>query len=38
MGRPSRIHVAIARDDQGSIARVQVGGQAIVVAEGTLHL
>jgi len=36
MGRPSRIHVAITSDDRGEIMRVQVGGQAVRVAEGTL--
>jgi trans-2,3-dihydro-3-hydroxyanthranilate isomerase len=36
MGRPSRIHVAIAADGNGAITRVQVGGQAVLVARGTL--
>jgi predicted PhzF superfamily epimerase YddE/YHI9 len=36
MGRPSRLHIAITRDANGSITRVQVGGQAVLVAEGTL--
>ena len=36
MGRPSRIHIAIAQDANGAISRVQVGGQAITVARGTL--
>ena len=36
MGRPSRIHIAIAVDASGDISRVQVGGQAVLVAEGTL--
>jgi trans-2,3-dihydro-3-hydroxyanthranilate isomerase len=36
MGRPSRIHIAIASDSAGAISRVQVGGTAVVVAEGTL--
>jgi trans-2,3-dihydro-3-hydroxyanthranilate isomerase len=36
MGRPSRIHIAITEDDAGAITRVQVGGEAIVVARGTL--
>jgi trans-2,3-dihydro-3-hydroxyanthranilate isomerase len=35
MGRPSRIHIAITEAD-GAISRVQVGGQATVVAQGTL--
>ena len=34
MGRPSRIHIAIARDAAGTITRVQVGGQSVLVAEG----
>jgi predicted PhzF superfamily epimerase YddE/YHI9 len=38
MGRPSRIHMAIARDAAGTITRVQVGGQAVLVAEGMLSL
>jgi trans-2,3-dihydro-3-hydroxyanthranilate isomerase len=36
MGRPSRIHIAIAQAAGGDINRVQVGGQAVVVAKGTL--
>jgi trans-2,3-dihydro-3-hydroxyanthranilate isomerase len=38
MGRPSRIHVAITISGQGAIERVQVGGQAVLVAEGRLAL
>jgi trans-2,3-dihydro-3-hydroxyanthranilate isomerase len=38
MGRPSRIHIAITRDASGAITRVQVGGRAVLVAEGTLTL
>jgi trans-2,3-dihydro-3-hydroxyanthranilate isomerase len=38
MGRPSRLHVAITSDDRGSIRRVQVGGQSVLVAEGTLQV
>lgn len=38
MGRPSRIHISITQDDSGAISRVQVGGQAIVVAKGTLAI
>ena len=38
MGRPSRLHIAITRDASGTITRVQVGGQAVLVAEGTLTL
>jgi trans-2,3-dihydro-3-hydroxyanthranilate isomerase len=36
MGRPSRIHIAIGVDSSGAIRRVQVGGQAVLVAEGRL--
>jgi trans-2,3-dihydro-3-hydroxyanthranilate isomerase len=38
MGRPSRIHISITQDHSGAIARVQVGGRAVVVAEGALRL
>jgi trans-2,3-dihydro-3-hydroxyanthranilate isomerase len=38
MGRPSRIHVAIGQQPDGSIARVQVGGQSVLVARGQLTL
>jgi trans-2,3-dihydro-3-hydroxyanthranilate isomerase len=36
MGRPSRIHIAIGIDDRGEITRVQVGGKAVRVGEGTI--
>ena len=36
MGRPSRIHIAIGQAAGGAINRVQVGGQAVIVAQGTL--
>lgn len=36
MGRPSRIHIAIGVDAGNAITRVQVGGQAVLVAEGRL--
>lgn len=36
MGRPSRIHIAITTTDTGAVSRVQVGGQAIIVAKGSL--
>jgi trans-2,3-dihydro-3-hydroxyanthranilate isomerase len=36
MGRPSRIHIAITSDERDTITRVQVGGQAVLVAEGRL--
>ena len=35
MGRPSRIHISIEEGD-GRISRVRVGGQAVVVGEGTI--
>ena len=38
MRRPSRIHIAIATDASGAITRVQVGGQAVFVGEGTINL
>ncbi len=37
MGRPSEIHVCITTSG-GRIADVSVGGQAVLVAEGTLHV
>lgn len=37
MGRPSRIHVAIG-GSASAITRVQVGGRAVVVAEGTMTI
>jgi len=36
MGRPSRIHIAITQDASGAMSRVQVGGEAVLVAQGTL--
>lgn len=36
MGRPSRIHIAVRQQPDGEISRVQVGGQAVVVATGSL--
>ena len=38
MGRPSRCHVAITHAAPNAITRVQVGGQAVIVAEGALTL
>jgi trans-2,3-dihydro-3-hydroxyanthranilate isomerase len=38
MGRPSRIHIAIDTGTDGEITRVQVGGQAVVVGEGTIEV
>ena len=36
MGRPSRIHIRITRTSATNITRVQVGGKAVRVAEGTI--
>lgn len=36
MKRPSRIYIAIGTDDRGEITRVQVGGKAVRVGEGTI--
>ena len=36
MGRPSRIHISITQQPAGAISRVQVGGQAVLVAQGRL--
>lgn len=38
MGRPSRIHMRITEDANGVVTRVQVGGQAVRVGEGTIEL
>lgn len=38
MGRPSRIHMRITEDSNGQITRVQVGGKAVRVGEGTIDL
>ena len=38
MGRPSRIHIRIAEDASGAITRVQVGGKAVRVGDGTIDL
>jgi len=38
MGRPSRIHMRIAQLPSGEITRVQVGGQAVRVGEGTIEI
>ena len=37
MGRPSRIHISIGMQN-GLIADVRVGGRAVLVAEGTMHM
>ena len=38
MGRPSRIHIRITANGHGTITRVQVGGRAVRVGEGTVDL
>jgi len=38
MGRPSRVHIAITTGASGEITRVQVGGQSVLVAEGSLTM
>jgi trans-2,3-dihydro-3-hydroxyanthranilate isomerase len=38
MGRPSRIHIRITENATGAITRVQVGGKAVRVGEGTIDL
>jgi trans-2,3-dihydro-3-hydroxyanthranilate isomerase len=38
MKRPSRVHIAVEENASGEITRVQVGGQAVLVAEGTLYV
>jgi len=37
MRRPSRIHIAIDSQD-GAITQVRVGGQAVIVGEGTIRI
>ena len=37
MGRPSKIHISIDSDD-GTITRVRVGGQSVLVGTGELHV
>lgn len=37
MGRPSEIHIAVDQVD-GQIARVRVGGEAVVAGSGELGL
>ena len=37
MGRPSRVHISIGSQN-GIIDDVRVGGQAVLVAEGTMHV
>lgn len=37
MGRPSYVHIAIGVDD-GNISSVRVGGESVIVGEGTLYI
>lgn len=37
MKRPSRIHIRIAADADGTVERVQVGGQSVVVGDGEIR-
>jgi trans-2,3-dihydro-3-hydroxyanthranilate isomerase len=38
MGRASRLHMRIAQDASGNITRVQVGGKAVRVGEGSIDI
>jgi trans-2,3-dihydro-3-hydroxyanthranilate isomerase len=38
MKRPSRLHMRITTGADGAIARVQVGGESVLVGEGTIEL
>lgn len=38
MGRPSRLHMRIQQDGNGKFTRVQVGGKAVRVGEGSIDL
>lgn len=38
MGRPSRLHMRITQDESGTVTRVQVGGKAVRIGEGSLEL
>lgn len=38
MRRPSRIHIAIGQSPSGTIERVQVGGKAVIVGEGSVRV
>jgi predicted PhzF superfamily epimerase YddE/YHI9 len=37
MGRPSHVHISIGVD-QGEIAQVRVGGEAVLAGEATLYV
>jgi trans-2,3-dihydro-3-hydroxyanthranilate isomerase len=36
MGRPSRLHMRVTQDASGEITRVQVGGKAVRIGEGSI--
>ena len=38
MGRPSRIHMRITQNADQQVTRVQVGGQAVRIGEGTIEI
>ena len=38
MGRPSYVHISIDADNNGKIAGVRVGGEAVLAGEGTLYI
>ncbi len=38
MGRPSRLEVRVDKDDGGRVTAVRVGGNSVVVCEGTIRL
>jgi predicted PhzF superfamily epimerase YddE/YHI9 len=38
MGRPSHVHISIATGRAGDIQGVRVGGEAVLVGEGTLYV
>jgi trans-2,3-dihydro-3-hydroxyanthranilate isomerase len=38
MGRPSYVHISIDADNNGKIAGVRVGGEAVMAGEGTLYV
>jgi trans-2,3-dihydro-3-hydroxyanthranilate isomerase len=38
MGRPSRILVAVDSDSQGNVREVRVGGESVLIGEGTLKI
>src|SRR5262249_18598758 len=38
MGRPSYVHISVATGNDGNIAGVRVGGEAVLAGEGTLYV